>query len=864
MAVVYLAHDQRHDRKVALKVLHPELAANIGTDRFLAEIRTTANLQHPHILPLYDSGIIQDEQAEGDSPVAPRLLYYVMPYVAGESLRQRLERERQLPIAVAVNITREVADALDYAHRHGVIHRDIKPENVLLHEGRALVADFGIALAASRREPGSRLTETGMSIGTPQYMSPEQALGERHLTGAADIYSLGVVLYEMLGGHPPFAGSTAQAIVAQVITERPIPLRAIRDTVPQHVDDATLTALQKLPADRFESASAFAAALTGGGRTVPAARAAGDTSPIRLRTITGVAAGVLLGGLIGAWGVREMGRAAESGHDVARAVIPLADGELLSNDRMPFDISADGSTLAYIGVREGQRRIFIRPISSLSARELEGTEGAIRPFFSPDGKWVAYFARGRLLKLPVTGGAPDVIAPAPGVISGANWAADGTILFSLNGPFLYRVRAEGGKVDSVECRLQGERAAPRRFANPVNIVRWPQLLPDGKHVLLSTLDGIGVLTLATGVTSTILPRGDEQMSQAWYVPTGHLVYDGGEGRIRVIRFDPDRLEVSGKSMPAFEAFRGPGAGAVFFAISRTGTLVYVPGGFNRTLVLVDRYGRETPIKVEPRGYRFPRFSPDGKRIAVTVDPRPSRIWIVDLEHATAEPLSPDGGHGIVSVWSPDGKRLAWSNRGIVWVSLGSPAGPAPVLADTVRQDVAAAPNDWSADGTIVASQYGLGRIATYRIGDSTFHDLIPGGSWSREPSLSPDGKWIAYSSDATGAYEVYVRAWKGEGTGMLVSVGGGGEPRWSHDGAWLYYRRGRGIVALPVRTGTRFTVLGAPSTLFEGTWDFSQNGNWDVDRAGRFVMVRGDPTAGTQFLVVFNWFDELRRMQGGA
>jgi serine/threonine-protein kinase len=248
MATVYLAQDLKHDRRVAIKVLRPELAAVIGAERFLSEIKTTAILQHPHILPLHDSG-----EADG-------FLFYVMPYVEGESLRDRLSREKQLPVDEAIRLATEVAAALDDAHRHGVIHRDIKPENVLLHDGSALVADFGIALAASKAG-GTRMTETGMSLGTPHYMSPEQAMGEREITARSDVYALGAVTYEMLTGDPPFTGSTAQAIVARVVTESPRSMTTQRHTIPPQVEAAVFTALEKLPADRFASAADFAAAL---------------------------------------------------------------------------------------------------------------------------------------------------------------------------------------------------------------------------------------------------------------------------------------------------------------------------------------------------------------------------------------------------------------------------------------------------------------------------------------------------------------------------------------------------------------------------------------------------------------------------
>src|SRR6476619_1554753 len=249
MATVYLAEDLKHRRNVDIKVLRPELAAVIGAERFVREIKTIAALQHPHILGLIDSG-----EVDGTA-------YYVMPYVEGESLRDRLTREQQLPVADAVRLATEVADALDYAHRHGVIHRDIKPENILLHDGHALVADFGIALAVSSAGVSSRMTETGMSLGTPTYMSPEQAMGEREITARSDIYALGCVLYELLTAEPPFTGATAQAVVARVVTEAPRPLQAQRHTIPPHVEAAVLTALEKLPADRFASAADFAAAL---------------------------------------------------------------------------------------------------------------------------------------------------------------------------------------------------------------------------------------------------------------------------------------------------------------------------------------------------------------------------------------------------------------------------------------------------------------------------------------------------------------------------------------------------------------------------------------------------------------------------
>ncbi len=349
MATVYLAEDVKHDRKVAVKVLRPELAAVIGADRFLAEIKTTANLQHPHILPLHDSG-----EAGGT-------VFYVMPFVEGESLRDRLDREQQLPVDEALGIAREVADALDYAHRHGVIHRDIKPENILLHDGRALVADFGIALAVSRSEGGTRLTETGMSLGTPHYMSPEQAMGEREITAKSDVYALGCILYEMLTGEPPFAGPTAQAVIARVLTEEPRSLTLQRRTVPPHVEAAVRTALSKLPADRFASAAQFSEALVNPAVATAAAPAVLATAPsVAPRSHRLVATGVLaaLGGVaVGALLLSLLRTTPSAGVLRYGLALPAAQEPNAEWRAIP---SEDGSRIAYVGPAADGTQLWVK------------------------------------------------------------------------------------------------------------------------------------------------------------------------------------------------------------------------------------------------------------------------------------------------------------------------------------------------------------------------------------------------------------------------------------------------------------------------------------------------------------------------
>jgi eukaryotic-like serine/threonine-protein kinase len=381
MATVYLAEDLKHDRKVAIKVLHPELSAVIGAERFLREIKTIASLQHPHILGLIDSGEVTEghpEQGEGS-----RTAYYVMPYVEGESLRDRLSRDKQLPVADAIRIAGEVASALDYAHRHGVIHRDIKPANILLHDGQALVADFGIALAVSSAG-GTRITETGMSLGTPHYMSPEQAMGEREITARSDIYALGCVTYEMLIGDPPFTGSTAQAIVARVLTEAPRPMTAQRHTIPAHVEQVVLKALEKLPADRWGSAAEFAEGLAGRGMTiVPAARSRPGT-----RSWAIIVAGTLLGAAAGF----VVGR---SRAPAAPAAGPAYMGERLGGPQIAMQprLSPDGKMLAFIGMVGRQSQVGVLNTVSGDWKMLthDTTQGlAESVVWSPDGSRIFY------------------------------------------------------------------------------------------------------------------------------------------------------------------------------------------------------------------------------------------------------------------------------------------------------------------------------------------------------------------------------------------------------------------------------------------------------------------------------------------
>jgi serine/threonine-protein kinase len=433
MATVYLAEDLKHDRKVALKVLRPELAAVLGAERFVQEIKTTANLQHPHILPLFDSG-----EADG-------FLYYVMPFIEGETLREKLNRETQLGIEEAVRITTEVADALDTAHRQNVIHRDMKPENILLHNGRPMVADFGIALAVSAAA-GGRITETGLSLGTPHYMSPEQATAEKDLTNRSDIYSLGCVLYEMLTGEPPHTGGSAQAIIMKIVTEPAQPVAQIRKSVPSNVAAAVGKSLEKLAADRFESAATFAEALTNPAFTLPRTQAAVAGVPVRgmwNRLSAGLAVGMGLFLLTTVWGwLRPQ---PEVPMPVSRYSVAIPEEEaLFTGFGSRVAVSPDGSRVVYMGEGEQISRLLVRDVDQLHATPLSGTGGAGHPFFSPDGSRVGFAVQGVWRAASLGGGPPITIADAGTGSLGGSWGSDGYLYFDGDGPRRF-------PVDEVSC-----------------------------------------------------------------------------------------------------------------------------------------------------------------------------------------------------------------------------------------------------------------------------------------------------------------------------------------------------------------------------------------------------------------------------
>jgi Tol biopolymer transport system component len=713
MATVYLAQDLKHDRKVALKVLRPELAAVIGADRFLAEIKTTANLQHPHILALFDSGTVQGT------------VFYVMPYVEGESLRDRLSREKQLPIDTAVQIAKEVADALQYAHGHGVIHRDIKPENILLHGGHALVADFGIALAAAT-SGGARMTETGMSLGTPHYMSPEQAMGERALDARSDIYALGCVLYEMLLGEPPFSGPTAQAIVAKVMTEKPASLMARRDRIPPAVEETVLTALEKLPADRFASAGDFAAALTAPAGRVRATPRTAQPPVRRASLVAGALALLVLGFLAGRWA---MG---------ARQAPALVFTPKTFHDQAIYTarFAPDGKTIVYSAMSDitAPELFVVRPEYpeqvplGLAATHLLSVSSKSELAVLVRAEYIHHsLFHGTLARVPLGGGAPREVLDG---VREADWSPDGAELAIIHdvsgrdrleypvGTVLYeasgylsnpRVAPDGkhlafaehpwrwddrGTVKIVD--LQGKAVATSREFTSIEGLVWR---PESDEVLFAAysaaaftmtihaMDRAGHLRVALSGPGDLIPH---DVSAA-----GQLLLTRDEGAYRMMlkgpgaRHEMDASWLNSSFRPTLShdgsllafASGGPEAGPNYDVllqrtdggkVARLGegspaafspdgkwVLAFVPSTPPRVVLYPTGAGTERGIDVGP----FETISdadwfPDGQSILVCGNRtgEASRCYVQPLAGGTPRPVTPDGtGAGLVS---PDGREVA--------------------------------------------------------------------------------------------------------------------------------------------------------------------------------------------------------------
>ncbi|MBL0169829.1 MAG: serine/threonine-protein kinase [Gemmatimonadaceae bacterium] len=836
MATVYLAHDIKHDRDVAIKVLHPDLGAALGGERFLSEIRTTARLQHPHILPLLDSG-----EADG-------LLYYVMPLVTGETLRARLDRETQLPIADAVRIAREVASALDYAHRQNVIHRDIKPENILLHDGSALVADFGIALAV-QTAGGQRMTQTGLSLGTPQYMSPEQAMGERVIDARSDIYALGAVTYEMLTGDAPFSGNSVQAIVAKVLTERPTALTTVRDTVPPHIERAVLTALAKLPADRPATAAAFAALIESGGdigntTAYAGARPAAHAKPRRLRVALTAAAFTAVAALA-AWGwLRPV-------PSEAFQVVPMLPQIVNS----VLAMSPDGSMYASRDVDStGADVVLLHSLTGAPPRRVHAA-AALSIAFSPNGRQLAYIdvaTQGLMVRELASG---VVRTLAPGVSArGLTWMSNDTLVASSAGGVLTQYPLTGAPS---RVLIQG-RGDSLRFGGIATT-------SDGVLIAVASHYGGGALLVA-------IREGGRQIDSLYPLTNirtrlalvGDALLFIDEGRLWGLPLARNRRTVTGARR---EVLGADGSNEITaFAASQSGSLIALrsAGASERELLLVGRDGR-TAIAVPQRlAYVRPRYAQSGNQIASIRGPAfGGPLWVTDLTRGTGQWVGSDSAR-LAQQWTPDGRRLLIATGrggGSRVISVAAEGGGAPVTLlerPTLIYELEITPDGrtlvWREDAP------GTGRDILMASLDRPA-DAIPlrvSPLDERGIALSRDGKWLAYTSNESGSNEVYLCRLEKNGARWAVTQGGAAEPRWGASGE-LFYRHADSVFVARV-TGTDVPAIGKPmlvvvvpsiTGLYEPLWDVRRDGK-------QFVMVRQSNAGRREQLLVLNWQQRWR------
>jgi serine/threonine-protein kinase len=850
MATVYLADDLRHERRVALKVLKPELAAVVGGERFLAEIKTTANLQHPHILPLFDSG-------ESDG-----VLYYVMPFIEGETLGDRIAREKQLPVDEAVGIAMAVAGALDTAHEAGVVHRDIKPGNILLSRGQPLVADFGIALAVGTAG-GSRLTETGLSVGTPFYMSPEQATGDQTIGPASDIYALAAVLYEMLVGEPPYVGNTAQAVLGKIIQGEPVSATTIRKSIPANVDAALQKALEKLPADRFTRAAEFARALSepsfryGHRETGGAAMRGGLWNPLSIGS-TAVAALAVVG-----LGVAMSSSDSAPPAAAQRFETPLRPTQsMVGFDASSFNISADGSMLVYRGPpAEGTIfQLWVRSWGDIEASALRGTAGPFDPSFSPTGAEVV-FTQGPEVKVAALEGGP-LRTLGEGIYP--RWGSDGFV-YAFKDASIARIPGAGGEWEVLAS------AEDFSFAGVADVLPGE----EGAVVwvtLEDNTDEVYTLDFESGELARLTAGGSPR-----YVATGHLLFTL-DGSLMAAPFDSRSKETTGPSVSMIENVNA-------FAVSDEGTLYYTVGaggGALQELVWVDRNGNAQPVD---QGWSLDTggsnagwsMSADGTRVVTRERTEAGQdIWLKELGGGPRSRLTFHETEDRKPVWGPDDETVTFISQrggnGDVMTRRADGTG-APELILDLEANIAEA--SWSPDGEWLVvrvagtpGQTGGRDILGFRLGEGTEpialltepHDEIA-------PQLSPDGRWLAYTSNETGQHEVFVRPFPDVDAGRWqVSTAGGFTPRWSRDGNEIFYVSGqRAMMAAEVETEPSFRV-GTRSTLFTLGATFVSSDIyvpydvWSGDQP--FLMARAyrdevDLDAPPDAILVLNWFDEL-------
>jgi len=877
MGVVYEAEDTGLNRRIAIKVLpeaftsDPERMA-----RFEREAKVLASLNHPNIAAIH--GI---DETEGKR-------FIVMELVEGATLAEKLNKG-PLPLAETLDVFRQIAEGLEGAHEKGIIHRDLKPANIkITPEGKVKILDFGLA-KAFRDEPSGvdpsqsptitdQMTQPGVIMGTAAYMSPEQARG-KPADKRADIWAFGCILYECLTRKRAFEGETITEIVAAILKGEPN-WHALPVATSWRIKDLLQRCLKKDPKERLRDIGDARIEIE-----VPVAYPF-ETAPARRRFsllwVAALSAVMLIAGIIAGRLLIRHPQPTPSPL-VVSTTVKVEPGHRLEGQardrerpgRTAIAISSDGKFIVYSAIEENpgpqaKPQLYLRRMDQSAAKPIAGTEGGISPFLSPDSRWVGFWADGKLKKVLVEGGVPSTLCDAS-ALYGANWGRDNSIVFTdRSGTGLSRVSAEGGKSETL--------TKPDRKREEWSH-RLPSWLPNGKAVLFTVTKywmdlkpRLALLRLDTGEWDILL----EDAADARYIPTGHLVFLR-QGTLMAVRFDPAKLEAIGQPVELVEnvmqalrltAVNHTGAGQL--GISDTGSLIYAPGGVpplpSNSLVWVDQRGIEQLAAALQFPFGAPRLSPDGQRVAYTVE---SQVYVYDLGRGTNSRLT-DDGRAVRTIWTPDGKRLLFSwGRSTANNLFWQPYDGSSPMERLTTSEYGQQPGSWSLDGKTLAFEDvhpDTGDdIALLDVRSGRVTQFLNSKYAEWYPEFSPDGRWMAYTSDESNRHEVYIRPFPGPGMKQQVSSEGGSEPLWARNGKQLFYRRQDQVWVVDVRIEGGLTT-GKPRFLFEKpgynrsypirAYDLSLDGQ-------RFLMVRFEnwkPTPVTEMILVQNWFEELKRL----
>ncbi len=871
MGEVYKARDTRLDRTVAIKVLPTHLADRSELrERFEREAKTIASLNHPHICTLHDVGH-QDE-----------IDFLVMEYVEGETLAQRLVKG-SLPIQHVLQYAIEISDALDKAHRKGITHRDLKPGNVMLSKSGTKLLDFGLAKLKQEVAPSipdsqlptlqGNITSEGTILGTLQYMAPEQVEGKQNeIDARTDIFAFGAVVYEMATGRKAFEGKTSASVMAKILEAEPPSMASLQPMTPPALDRVVRKCLAKEPEKRWQAASDVCDELkwvadTGSQASLaPAAAPKGMRPSGRLGIIAGAGALLLVAAIasLAAWNRKS----SAPPQPVGRYVITVPSTQELTvlngSGSHLLAISPDGKYIAYTAIQNGAEGLYLRSSDNLEPRLVSSPDEARvdEPFFSPDGHWLGYVSsEGKIKKVSVDGGQPIVVCDVDARDTiGVTWGSRGNFIFGRYADGLWQLPESGGTPKQLTSPASG----------PLNQL-WPTFLPGSNAVLFTADSGtspqIAVLSLDTGKVRNLIGGTDPT-----YSPSGHLLFTQA-GALMAVPFDLQRLEIAGNPVPVVDGLLVHGSSnsissSTDYSLSSNGTLVYVPGSSRNApvhLEWVTRDGAELPLPAAPHVYVLPKISPDGKRIAIGITEKDAQLYIYDIARDTLNRFTFQGSNNLGSLWTPDGKRIAYiSNstgpRNIFW-QLADGTGGLERLNTSPQLSI---PGSWSPDGKVLAyaiidPHMGYD-IWTLTPSDHKTQIFLQTKFNESAPQFSPDGHWLAYSSDESGHSEIYVVPYPGPGGKWQISSDGGREPLWNRNGRELFFRNGNKMMAAPIDTQHAFSA-GTPKTLFQGQYVTLSNStpNYDVTADGQKFLMLKTTAPPAQINVVVNWFEELKQ-----